>query len=164
MSTTSKCPLALRAEECALRSVIIVNDLKIRKWHSQSTTPLSINIFFLDNAFNWERSVDKFVSEKNIDETTRMHITLQLWLVLVHLTRSRQSTGGWFRLPQCQPILLTLRGARWLEHRTGDGGVLGSNRACASLLRNFGMSVYPTLPVSLGGDTKSPVEYSTTLE
>ena len=46
-------------------------------------------------------------------------------------------------------------GARWprgLEHRTGDQVVLGSN---PSSLRNFGNSVYPALPVSFGGDTKS---------
>ena len=39
--------------------------------------------------------------------------------------------------------------AQWLECRTGDRGVLGSNRAGSTLLRNFGNSVYPTLPVSL---------------
>ena len=33
--------------------------------------------------------------------------------------------------------------------------VLGSNPAAANLLRNFGNSVHPALPVSFGGDTKS---------
>ena len=33
--------------------------------------------------------------------------------------------------------------------------VLGSNPAAATSLRNFGNSVYPALPVSFGGDTKS---------
>ena len=42
-----------------------------------------------------------------------------------------------------------------LEHRTGDRGVLGSNPAAATSLRNIGNSVYPTLLVSFGGDTKS---------
>ena len=47
---------------------------------------------------------------------------------------------------------------RWssgLEHSTGDWVVLGSNAADAISLRNFGNSVYPALPVSFGGDTKS---------
>ena len=49
-------------------------------------------------------------------------------------------------------------GARWpsgLERWTGDRVVLGSNAATATSLRNFGNSVYPALPVSFGGDTKS---------
>ena len=51
-------------------------------------------------------------------------------------------------------------GARWpsgLGHWTGHRVrvVLGSNPAAATLLRNFGNSVYPALPVSFGGDTKS---------
>ena len=33
--------------------------------------------------------------------------------------------------------------------------VQGSNPAAATSLRNFGNSVYPALPVSFGGDTKS---------
>ena len=33
--------------------------------------------------------------------------------------------------------------------------VLASNTAAATLLRNFGESVYPALPVYFGGDTKS---------
>ena len=45
--------------------------------------------------------------------------------------------------------------AQSLERRTGDRGVLCLNPAGATLLRNFGNSVYPTLPVSLGGDTES---------
>ena len=47
--------------------------------------------------------------------------------------------------------------ARWpsgLEHRTGDPVVLGSNPAGAASLQNFGNAVYPTLPLSFGGDTK----------
>ena len=32
---------------------------------------------------------------------------------------------------------------------------MGSNPAAATLLRNFGNSIYPALPVSFGGDTKS---------
>ena len=31
----------------------------------------------------------------------------------------------------------------------------GSNPAAATSLRNFGNSIYPALPVSFGGDTKS---------
>ena len=49
-------------------------------------------------------------------------------------------------------------GVQWpsgLERRTGDRVVLGSNPAAATSLRNFGNSVYPTLPVSFGGDAKS---------
>ena len=49
-------------------------------------------------------------------------------------------------------------GTEWLsglEHWTGDRVVLGPNPASPTLLRNFGNSVYPTLPVSFGGDTKS---------
>ena len=43
-----------------------------------------------------------------------------------------------------------------LERWTGDRVVKGSNPAAATyLLRNFGNSVYPTLPVSFGGDTES---------
>ena len=51
-----------------------------------------------------------------------------------------------------------LLGVRWpsgLEHWTGDRVVLGSNPAEATSFRNFGNSVYPTMPVSFGGDTKS---------
>ena len=32
---------------------------------------------------------------------------------------------------------------------------LGSNRTGAISIRNFGNSVYPTLPVAFGGDTKA---------
>ena len=49
-------------------------------------------------------------------------------------------------------------GARWprgLERWTGDQVVLGSNPTAATSLRNFGNSVYPALPVSFGGDSKS---------
>ena len=38
---------------------------------------------------------------------------------------------------------------------TGDRVVLDSNPAAANSIRNFGNSVYPALPVSFGGDTKS---------
>ena len=51
-----------------------------------------------------------------------------------------------------------VRAARWpsrLEHRAGDRVVLGSNPAGATELRNFCNSVYPTVPVSFRGDTKS---------
>ena len=51
------------------------------------------------------------------------------------------------------------KGGQWpsgLESWTGDRVVLGSNPAAATCsLRNFGNSVYPALPVSFGGDTKS---------
>ena len=50
-------------------------------------------------------------------------------------------------------------GARWpsgLERWTGDRTVRGSNPTAKNFsLRNFGNSVYPALPVSFGGDTKS---------
>ena len=49
-------------------------------------------------------------------------------------------------------------GARWvrgLERSTGEREVLGSNPAAATSLRNVGNTVYPALPVSFGGDTKS---------
>ena len=36
--------------------------------------------------------------------------------------------------------------AQWLQFRTGDLGVLGSNPAGGTSLRNFGNSVYRTLP------------------
>ena len=39
-----------------------------------------------------------------------------------------------------------------IERRTGKQVVLGSNPAAVTLLRNFGNSVYPALPVSFGGD------------
>ena len=49
--------------------------------------------------------------------------------------------------------------ARWpsgLERWTGDRTVRGSNPIAENFsLRNFGNSVYPALPVSFGGDTKS---------
>ena len=48
--------------------------------------------------------------------------------------------------------------AEWpsgLERWTGVRVVLGSNPAAATSLRNFGNSVYPTLPASFGGDTKN---------
>ena len=57
--------------------------------------------------------------------------------------------------PTCFPYL---HGARWpsgLELWTGERVVLCSNPAAATSLRNFGNSVYPALPVSFGGDTKS---------
>ena len=44
--------------------------------------------------------------------------------------------------------------AQWLERRTGDPGVLGSNPAGGTLLRSCGNFVYPTLSVSFGGDNK----------
>ena len=51
------------------------------------------------------------------------------------------------------------KGARWpsgLERWTGDRTVQGSNPTAENFsLRNFGNSVYPALPVSFGGDTKS---------
>ena len=42
-----------------------------------------------------------------------------------------------------------------LERRNGDHVVLCSNPAAATSLRNFDNSVYPALPVSFGGDTKT---------
>ena len=52
-----------------------------------------------------------------------------------------------------------LHSARWpsgLERWTGDRTVRGSNPTAENFsLRNFGNSVYPALPVSFGGDTKS---------
>ena len=45
--------------------------------------------------------------------------------------------------------------AQWLERRTGDQVVLGSNPAGGTSLRYFGNSVYPTLPVSFGEDTQT---------
>ena len=41
------------------------------------------------------------------------------------------------------------------ERWTGDRVVLVSNPAGGTSLQNFGNSVYPTLPVSFGGDTKN---------
>ena len=52
----------------------------------------------------------------------------------------------------------TQLGARWpseLELRTGDQVILGSNPAGGASLRNFGNSVYPTLPMSFGRETRS---------
>ena len=50
-------------------------------------------------------------------------------------------------------------GGQWpsgLERWTGDRTVRGSNPTAENFsLRNFGNSVYPALPVSFGGDTKS---------
>ena len=45
--------------------------------------------------------------------------------------------------------------AQCLERRIGDRVVLCSNPAGGTSLRNFSNSVYPTLPVYFGGDTKS---------
>ena len=57
------------------------------------------------------------------------------------------------------PVNYYLQGVRWpngLERWTGDRVVQGSNpTAAAYSLWNFGNSVYPALPVSFGGDTKS---------
>ena len=54
---------------------------------------------------------------------------------------------------------ITMVGDRWpsgLERWTGDRTVQGSNPTAENFsLRNFGNSVYPALPVSFGGDTKS---------
>ena len=53
---------------------------------------------------------------------------------------------------------MTYSVARWpsgLERRTGDRVDLGSNPAGTTSLWNLGNSVYPTLPVSFGGDTNS---------
>ena len=41
-----------------------------------------------------------------------------------------------------------------LESRAGDRLVMGLNPAGGTSLWNFGNSIYPTLPVSFGGDTK----------
>ena len=49
-------------------------------------------------------------------------------------------------------VLLVGSVSQWLECMTVDQGVQGSNPGRAPL-RNFGKSVYPTLPVSFGGDT-----------
>ena len=46
-------------------------------------------------------------------------------------------------------------GAPWLELRTGNREVLGSNPAGSTFFRNFDNSVYLTLPMSVVGDTKS---------
>ena len=43
---------------------------------------------------------------------------------------------------------------RWLALATGRCG-MGSNSTADNLLRNFGNSVYPTLSMYFGGDTKS---------
>ena len=45
--------------------------------------------------------------------------------------------------------------AQCLERRTDDRDARSSNPAGGTSLRNCGNSVYPTLPVSFGGDTKS---------
>ena len=42
-----------------------------------------------------------------------------------------------------------------VDLRTGNRVVLGSNPAGGSSLGNFGNSVYPALPASFLGDTKS---------
>ena len=44
---------------------------------------------------------------------------------------------------------------RSIMHWTGDRGVLSSNSTGGTSLRNFVNSVYPTLPVFFGGDSKS---------
>ena len=50
----------------------------------------------------------------------------------------------------------SVRGQSGLERWTGDRTVRGSNPTAENFsLRNFGNSVYPALPVSFGGDTKS---------
>ena len=59
-----------------------------------------------------------------------------------------------------QPTLKPLCAGAWwpsgLERWTGDRTVQGSNPTAENFsLRNFGNSVYPSLPVSFGGDTKS---------
>ena len=49
-------------------------------------------------------------------------------------------------------------GGRWpsgLERWTSDRVVQGSNPSAATSLQNFGNSVYPALPVSFVGETKS---------
>ena len=72
---------------------------------------------------------------------------------------------GWKSTPKhdyfCRYSLLAgiTQGTRWLselERWTGDRVVKSSNPAAATYsLQNFGNCVYPTLPVSFGGDTKS---------
>ena len=48
------------------------------------------------------------------------------------------------------------RGLRGLERSTGDRTVEGSSPTAENFsLRNFGNSIYPALPVSFGGDSKS---------
>ena len=76
------------------------------------------------------------------------------------MDRSRPERARWCWSEQVCPGLKCRCAlwARWpsgLEHWTGDRVVLGSNPDAATSLRNFGNSVYPTLPVSFGGDTKS---------
>ena len=53
-----------------------------------------------------------------------------------------------------QSLMLRARFWRWLGVATGCSRQ-GSNPAAVTSLRNFGNSVYPALPVSFGGDTKS---------
>ena len=72
-------------------------------------------------------------------------------------SRSQVTTSSVKRFGHCYCVYWETSGAagQWLECRTGDRGVVGSNPAGRISLRNFGNSVYPTLPVSFGGDTKS---------
>ena len=46
-----------------------------------------------------------------------------------------------------------LAAAQWLERMTGDRGVLGSNHDRTA--SELGISVYPSLTVSFGRDTKN---------
>ena len=41
---------------------------------------------------------------------------------------------------------------QWLERATDNRVVAGSNPAALALLGNFANFIYPTLPVSFGGD------------
>ena len=55
----------------------------------------------------------------------------------------------------CECVRVGVQWPSGLERWTGDRVVLGSNPAAATLLLNFGNSVYPAFPVNIGGDTKS---------
>ena len=56
---------------------------------------------------------------------------------------------------QCLSLHKSMWGAvaQWLESKTGDREVLGSNPLAQ--LRNFGNSVYAAFPVYIGRDTKT---------
>ena len=74
----------------------------------------------------------------------------------LRLPNSHASVNAcFFKFELINVLYIVELGAQWLEHRTGDRMVLGLNPAGGTSLQNFPSSVYPALPVSFGGDTKS---------
>ena len=81
------------------------------------------------------------------------------WVDKFHLLRCEWASCEQMNMDNIQQIVKGGAVAEWVRALAwaGDRTVSrpGSNPATVTSLRNFGNSVYPALPVSFGGDTKS---------